>query len=64
MGSQSVMDGLARTQDEEPFGSLEDKDPLAAKYITVRVWFVVSKLSVQARVSYAGLAYGRAGEVD
>ena len=43
MGSQSVMDGLARTQDEEPFGSLEDKDPLAAKYITVRVWFVVSK---------------------
>ena len=26
------MDGLARTQDEEPFGSLEDKDPLAAKY--------------------------------
>ena len=58
------MDGLARTQDEEPFGSLEDKDPLAAKYITVRVWFVVSKPSVQARVSYAGLAYGRAGEVD
>ena len=25
------MDGLAWTQDEEPFGSLEDKDPLAAK---------------------------------
>ena len=58
------MDGLAQTQDEESFGSLEDKDPLAAKYITVRFRFVVSKLSVQARVPYAGLAYGRAGEVD
>ena len=58
------MDGLAWTQDEEPFGSLEGKDPLAAKYITVRFRVVVSKLSVQARVPCAGLAYGRAGEVD